>query len=308
MDSRLKLVIAAILALWVQLFWALIPIWRFGEYYSYGWLVAPISLAFAVRRWQVAKEAGKLDFARLGSTTLSLGWMIPIIAAMILLLPIRLIGVVDPTWRPPILFHALLVTTLTHWLLWRNFGFRASGWFVPVTIFALTAVPYPYQIESGFVKQLTSSVITLTHEVFLLQGSPVELRGDQLILGREVCKVTDGCSGIRSFQSLVMAGLFFGELLWLNLPKRILLLLISGLCAVVVNAMRAWLLADLQFTKGLDFAEAAHDRIGQVAFIVSALVLYGSAYLMQLGASGDRRKVIRRTVGMERASATDARP
>ena len=36
--------------LWLHFFWCLVPSWRFGEYYEYGFLVPVLAFGFAWRR------------------------------------------------------------------------------------------------------------------------------------------------------------------------------------------------------------------------------------------------------------------
>ena len=163
-----------------------------------------------------------------------------------------------------------MVVGLCHWLLLPQIGWKGSWFFVPVTTFALTAVQYPWQIEQALVRQLTDGVIGLTREVFLLDGQPVQRMGEILVLGDQVCEVTEGCSGIRSLQSLVMAALFFGELLGLRWPSRIALLGVGLVSAVVCNVGRPWYLAVVQFSNGIDAAHAAHDGVGRGAFAPGA--------------------------------------
>ena len=43
----MNLVLTAISLIWLQLFWTLVPTWRFGEYYGYGWFVPVIAAALA---------------------------------------------------------------------------------------------------------------------------------------------------------------------------------------------------------------------------------------------------------------------
>ena len=330
-----------LLILWLHFFWCLYPSWRDGQYYSYGFFVAPLAIMFAWRRWSVLKEAGdgadkgprtktKPKTARL---TASLGlpseeprtknqephssdnpqrasdnaskhspWPLRVMIGLflVLMIPLRMVEIGDPTWRPPLWIHAAMVVGLCHWLLLRQIGWKGSWFFVPVTIFALTAVPYPWQIEQALVRQLTDGVIGLTREVFLMDGQPVQRMGEMLVLGDQVCEVTEGCSGIRSIQSLVMAALFFGELLWLRWPSRIALLGVGLVSAVVCNVGRAWYLATVQFSKGIDAAHAAHDGAGHVAFAVAALILFGVARLLMPRARG---RVVRRTAVKAGASS-----
>jgi exosortase len=278
-------------ALWLHFFWSLVPSWLHGEYYGYGFLVPLLALAFVWRRAQVladstpeavapARPAGPLLLGLAGLT-------------LLVMIPLRVIQIGDPGWRPPLLLHGLLVTAISHFVLVRIYSWKTSAYFLPVTIFAWSAVPYLGQIEQGLVRKLTGIVIGLTREIFLLGGQPVEQRGETLALGSQLVEVTEGCSGIRSLQSLVMAALFFGELLWLRWTRRLVLIASAMAAAIVCNTARAWYLAEVQFTRGYEAAEKAHDPAGHLAFAASALILYGVARLLMPRARG--RTVIRKT-------------
>lgn len=213
-------------------------------------------------------------------------------AVFIILVPLRVVETGDSGWRPPILLHAVMVTVMSHLALARWQGWKPSLFFLPVTILAWSAVPYLNFIEQGLVRNLTGWVVGFAREVFLMGGLPVEQAGERLTLGSRVVDVTDGCSGIRSIQSLVMAALFFGELLWLRWPGRLALIGTGLAAAVACNSGRAWYLASIQFSKGEEAAQAAHDPVGHIAFAISALALYLVARFLTPGAKG--RVVVRR--------------
>jgi hypothetical protein len=143
-------VLVSIAALWLQLFVSAAPIWRFGEYYEYGWYVPPIAAFFFYRRWRDLSPAGRRPVPG--------GWVVvPAVMVFPVLLGIRALAGFDPSWRPPLLLQTLLVVTLTHWLLFLRGGRRLSREMAPVTVFALSAIPYPYTFEQGLVAQLTHS-------------------------------------------------------------------------------------------------------------------------------------------------------
>jgi exosortase len=286
-----------LLLLWLQLWWGLIPSWRDGEYYAYGWLVPFSALGFAFRRWQMSGESGDVGGSE-GGRSLGWQWGLLLLVAVLLILPLRLIAEADPGWRVPLLLHALMVFALTHLLLWRSFSKKASLGLLPVTVFALTAVPLPWQIEQRLVRSLTGTVIELTREAFLLLGRPVEAIGERLAMDGQVVEVTEGCSGIRSLQSLGMAALFFGELLLLGWGRRLVLVGVAAFCAVFVNTARAWWLAEIHFLKGPAAAEAAHDGIGHMAFAVSAGILFASACLIRRRHVGRHQIVVKRIQNM----------
>ncbi|HEY1120050.1 MAG TPA: exosortase/archaeosortase family protein [Haloferula sp.] len=277
--------LSAAAILWLHYFWCLVPEWRLGEYYQYGFFVPPLFFALAWRRIQLLESADPWIPRPRVKTIL----IIAMLAFLGMLVPLRMIEAGDPSWRPPLLLHGAMVTAASHILLARSYGWRASWSLAPVTILAWAAVPYLGQVEQGLIRTLTSWVIGLTREAFLLAGYPVMQVGERLALGDRVVEVTDGCSGIRSFQSLVMTALFFGELLWLGWPRRIGLIVGALITAIVINTGRAFWLASLQFFDGPGAAHAAHDNVGHLAFAISATLLFGLAWLL----------VPRRTKGMK---------
>ena len=216
------LVIAGLAALWGQLYLAAVPIWRFGEYYSYGWFVPPFAVFFFYRRWHDLPEEALVP--RSDKTA----W---VVGLALLLLPLfsvlRALNYVDAGWRPPLLLHALVVVVVCHLLLGRFFGWKVTWFFTPVTIFALSAIPWPWQVEQILIRRLTGLVVGFAAELFNLAGRPVEVVGERLESMGTSVSVTDACSGVRSFQNLVMASLFFGEMFFLRLWPRIGLLAVG---------------------------------------------------------------------------------
>lgn len=278
-------VLAAIVVLWLQLFYSAVPFWRFGEYYEYGWYVPPLAGFFFFRRWRT-RDAGE-------SRTFSGSWVVA--AALLvfpLLLGIRALAGFDASWRPPLLLQTLLVVVVTHGLLFLRGGRRLSLGMAPVTVFALSAIPYPYNFEQRLIARLTDGVVHASAGLFNFLGRPVEMLGTNLTsLGVEV-EVNEGCSGIRSLQSLLMAGLFFGELFLLNLRQRLALLAFTAVVVVGVNMGRVMTLARIRFDEGEQPFEAAHDSVGQVAFLVSAVLLFMAARGL-LSTQNGRRKLVR---------------
>lgn len=278
------------MALWLHFFWCLVPSWRFGEYYQYGFLVPLLALGFTWRRVGVVGTPQTVEWpaGRVARSFL----ILMLVTLSVVMLFLRIIETGDPRWRPPLILHGLIVTVVTHLVLARLRGWRVSMFFFPVTVFAWSSVPYFWQLEQALVRCLTGWVIGFTQEIFLLCGSPVERAGESLVMGDQIVDVTDGCSGIRSIQSLVMAALFFGELLWLRWTGRVALVGAGLLAAVSCNTGRAWYLANIQFSRGESAAHAAHDPAGHLAFAAAAIGLYLAALLLVPRANG--RLVVRR--------------
>lgn len=286
-------VLAALAALWAHLYWSLSPVWREGGYYDYGWLVPPMAAFFFWRRWKRLPAEGA---APAGG---GMGTLLAVAAAVVLSFPaIRALNLVDANWRPPLLLQAMVVTAATHLLLGRFLGWRTSLIFLPVTIYALTAVPYPWQIEQAMVRELTGLVIAITTELFNLWGRPVEMIGENLRLDQVTVSVSDACSGIRSIQSTLMASLFLGELYLLRLWPRALLVVAGAVLAVVTNIGRAISLAVIRFDHGAEAFEKQHDFVGHVAFLVAMVLLLLLAMLLHHRRLYEgKRVVVRRKEG-----------
>lgn len=280
-------VLVAIVALWLQLFYSAVPFWRFAEYYEYGWYVPPLAALFFYRRWRSRDSAT--------ARALPYGWVA--VAGLLIfpvLLGIRALAGFDASWRPPFLLQTLLVVVVSHWLLFLRGGRRLSLGMAPVTVFALAAIPYPFTIEQALIARLTDGVLHASAALFNYLGRPVEMLGTKLTsLGTEV-EVTEGCSGIRSLQSLLMAGLFFGELFLLRSRQRLSLLAFTAVVVVGVNMGRVMTLARIRFDQGESAFEAAHDSVGQIAFVVSAALLFVAARCL-LRTQDGRRKLVRST-------------
>ncbi len=263
-----SLVLAALVALWAQLYLSVVPIWQFGEYYNYGWFVPPLAVFFFYRRWRDLPD-GTHGAAK------SAKWAIWLAVALLPVFALlRALNYIDAGWRPPMLANALLVVAVSHLLMGRFLGWKTSLFFAPVTIFALSAIPWPWQIEQALIHSLTKLVVAIATELFNLYGRPVTLHGEQLESMGTVVSVTNACSGIRSFQNLMMASLFFGEMFLLRLWPRVLLIVVGIAAAIVVNIARAMTLAAIRFDQGAEAFEHAHDSVGYTAFAIASLILF----------------------------------
>jgi len=270
-NTMRTLVLAALAALWAQLYLAVMPVWQNGEYYNYGWFVPPLAAFFLYRRWRDLPEGAR-------GAAKSAKWAIWLALALLPIFAVlRALNYVDADSRPPMLANALIVVAASHLLLGRFLGWKTSLFFAPVTIFALSAVPWPWKIEQTIIRSLTQLVVGISAELFNLNGRPVTLHGEQLESMGTVVSVTNACSGIRSFQNLMMASLFFGEMFLLRFWPRVALIAVGVAAAIVLNIGRAMTLAAIRFDKGEVAFEHAHDSVGYTAFAISSLILFVAA-------------------------------
>ncbi len=270
MNSSLSarwLPLAVFAALWGPAMIAASYEWGHGEYYNYGWFVPPAAGWLMIRRWNELPAADGPE------------WRWPWVgAAVLVLLPwftgLRVLGYADPSWRLPMGLLGMTAVLAGHaWIAWLR-GWRVSAGFLWITLLLLSALPWPSVIEGAIVHTLTRNVVTVVSEIFQIMGKPVEVMGDRLQLHRLTVEVTDGCSGVRSFQSFVMATWFFAELQRLRSARTAVLLACACGVAFVVNIARTYSLAEIRFVKGEAAFHQAHDLLGLLAFLISGLLFY----------------------------------
>jgi exosortase len=282
--------LAGVVALWAPAMLAASYAWGHGEYYDYGWFVPPAALWLAIRRWNNCDA----PYVPLSYTQVAL--------AITMLLPwilvLRVLGYADPVWRLPTFLLGLTATLASHSLIAATRGGRTSAGFVWITLLLVSALPWPTVLETGIVHHLTQWVVTAVAEIFQILGKPVEVMGDRLRLHGLTVEVTDGCSGVRSFQSFVMATWFFVELQHLRVTRALILLACACGVAFAVNVARTYALGHIRFEYGKDAFERAHDPLGLLAFVISGLFFYFlSGWL-----SAKLRRTVMRTVHSHRSS------
>ncbi len=262
-----------LLALWAQVFHTASYGWLYGEYYDFGWYVPPLALWFFYRRWRTWPVLARKPLA---------GWTVAVglVALCLALAPLRTLLRTDPSWTTPLWGQVFVVGVVTFYAVWRMAGKSALSGLIPVVLFALTAVPMLGSVELILVNTLTQWVLVASSWVFQLVGKPVVVLGNQLELAGQVVAVAEGCSGIRSAQSLLMAALCIGEWLRLDVKLRVALVAAGLLAAWVTNVARACALAEIRFNQGESAFERAHDPLGMAAFVVGTMFLLGLALLM----------------------------
>ena len=276
--------LAGWVAVWLPALMGAAYSWRNGEYYDYGWFVPPAAFWLLVRRWNESPApAAVVERSWLPGFFLLLPWI----------LLLRVLCHVDPSWRLPVGLLALTAAGMGHWILARVRGAAYSRAFWKITLLLLSAIPWPSAVESKLVHGLTDQVVGAAAELFRLVGQPVEVLGERMTLNGMVVEVTDGCSGVRSFQSFLMATWFFAELQRLGLTNTLKLLLWGLVAAFIVNLSRAMVLAQIRFTRGEAAADSAHDMVGLLAFLGSAVFFFWLSGRLD---ASSRRRVTRKIV------------
>lgn len=276
--SRARLILAGVtlLALWFVLCRQLSGEWSVNEQYSYGWFVPFFAIFLFWLRWEdrPAVERRKAEGGRGKVIAVAIG-----IAALLLLVPIRLFEVANPDWRPISWLHTVAVATLTLLAIWaaggrawlRHFAFPIGFFFV--------AVPWISPIEEPIVQGLMRTVAAVATEAITLFGIPARLEGNLIRVNTGLVGVNEACSGVRSLQTSLMIGLLFGELKRFSISKRLVLLLGALAIAVIANFGRAFFLVWVAATKNVAAVDQWHDAAG---YTIVAVVFCGSLLLATL--------------------------
>lgn len=276
MNFRDLPVVLFLAGLWIQLCLVLLPSWQSQSYYDYGWIIPPLILFFGFHRW--LDESSTVTPGGGGGRGL---WILVILLTLGLL-PVRIIEHVDIYWRFPLWVHASLVLVVTHLTIAQFHGWKTSQALLPASLFIFLAVPLPSQIEQPFVNSLTKGVLEFTSFLLPISGYPIMISGSSFIVQGEILDVAEGCSGIRSFQSCIVAALALGELARFSVTRRLVLLVLSLGLAVVTNSLRVFVLVQTAHREGRESMDAAHDGIGFWTTIITFSTIALVAWLLTL--------------------------
>ncbi len=268
-------------ALWFGVCRELSGEWSVNEQYNFGWFVPFFALYLFWLRWQDrpptqisnrlqrTRSDGGQAFQSHIAYSAALGTAI---AALLLLLPLRLFEIANPEWRLLAWIHALAVVTLTLLLLWGAGGKAWLRHFAFPVAFIFIAVPWPTALETPVIQGLMRIVAHVAAETAMLLGTPAQVEGNLIRVSNGLVGVNEACSGIRSLQTSLMIGLLFGEVKRLSVLRRLALVVCAVVIALLANFMRAVFLVMVAATENLSEVSRWHDIAGYsiIAFVFVA--------------------------------------
>ena len=265
--------LAVFAILWADLIRQLSYEWSTNEQYAYGWFVPFFALALFWRRWltRPSPEPGPSGF--LLSTFCFL--------LCLLLLPIRVVHEINQDWPLfswPLTLGVVCISLYAIFLLggwtWvRHFAF-------PIC-FILVAVQWPYRIEHALTQGLMRVVTGITVELLGWFNIPAFQHGNLIELATGTVGVDEACSGIRSFQSSLMAALLMGELYRLRLHPRATLVVCGLTLGFCFNVVRTLLLSWQANAHGLSAIDKWHDPAGLTIAVACFFALWLLAVLIK---------------------------
>ena len=287
---QLSLALSGLLlaVLWLGLCRELSGEWSVNEQYNFGWFVPFFALYLFWLRWQDrprAQIANRLQRTRSGgqafqSRIANSAAPAIAIAALLVLLPVRLFEIANPEWRLLAWVHTATVVVLTLLLIWWAGGERWPIHFAFPVLFIFVAVPWPTVLEIPVTQGLMRLVARVAAETAMLLGTPAQVEGNLIRVSNGLIGVNEACSGIRSLQTSLMIGLLFGELKRLSVLRRVALVAFAVTIALLANFVRAVFLVRIAATENLSEVGRWHDVAGYSIITVVFLGTVGFAYLL----------------------------
>jgi len=177
----------------------------------------------------------------------------------------------DPDWRPGLWFIvSLYVGVLLMWL-WIYGGWPWVRHFAFPVCFLFLGLPWLFQIEYPLVQGLMRLNTVLVADSLHLLDVTAEAAGNIIRLPNGELGVEEACSGILSLQASLMMGCLLGEIYWLTLRRRILLVIACLAFALIGNYGRTFFLALVAVTDGVGAVARWHDTAGLSILVFTAV-------------------------------------
>src|SRR5947208_17158042 len=202
------------------------------------------------------------------------------IAALLMLLPVRLFEIANPEWRLLAWVHTAVVVALTFLLIWWAGGVAWLRHFAFPVLFVFRAVPWPPMLGTPVIHGLMGVVARVAAEAAMLLGTPAQVEGNLIRVSNGLVGVNEACSGIRSLQTSLMIGLLFGELKGLSVFRRVALVVCAVAIALLANFVRAVFLVRIAATENLSGVDRWHGVTGYSIIALVFLATLGFAYFL----------------------------
>lgn len=283
------LVALALFPLWFVCCRYLSAEWSFNEQYNYGWFVPFFAGYLFWERWRDRPEPVQPAGKFVAVSTIFIGGA--------LLLPLRVFEIGAGDWRPLGWIHVGAVAAITLSIIYLSGGKTWLRHFSFPVLFFFVAVPWLTAIETPIVQGFMRIIAAISAEALALFGIPVQVEGNLLRLPTGMVGVSEACSGVRSFQTSLMIGLFFGEVKRLRFWPRLILIASAVGIGLFANLLRASSLVWIASRSGLAAVTRWHDFFG---YAIVILVFVGTMWIASRWKTTDDVEVSR--VGFNRSA------
>ncbi len=248
---------AVMLLLWMPAFEIVELEWKLNEQYHFGYFVPLFTLYLIYQRWS--------DRPPVSKPLLSSGFLF---ASIVCVIPIHLVETANPDWRFIYAAAVLVSLVVTLQLVDQIGGRRWMLHFLPALLMVVFSLPWIMSVEKALTNYLMKIVSQVTVDIINLSGIYAVQRSHIIELPNGFVGIEEACSGMRSLQSSIMAGYLFGELLRLNVFKRILLIAFGVAGTFLLNICRTVGLTLVTHYQGTAGYDKWHDPIGNIAMVV----------------------------------------
>jgi exosortase len=246
--------------------------WRSLVEYQYGWIVLLLTIYLIWERWPRIPDDDSPAPFWLGAVFALAGTPFVLVAELYKQAIARTAAVSFSLSVGCLFFLSANVLYLHGWKTLRHFLF-------PLAFFFL-AVPLPGILWNPVILGLQHLVTTVDVEVLNLVGIPAVQQTNVIQLPHCVVGVNEACSGIRSLQSSIMAGLFVGNVIFRKSASRFVFFGLALVFAFVGNCLRSLFLSLVAHGRGVEALDRFHDAAGWSVFIFTSTALIGIACFM----------------------------
>jgi len=260
----------ALATVWFGVFNVLSSEWEANPQYGYGWFVPLLGAGIFWNRWRT-----RPDPAQPGSlaNTVFFLLLIPLIAC---LAAATMVGAANAEWRYIMWVLALLATALSFVLLALAGGGPLIRHMAFAILFLLISVPWPSTQEIWLIQSLTSMAAQITSVILQTFGIPAVCCGNVIELSVGILGVNEACSGIRSFQSSLLASLFLGEFYAMRAGWRVTMVVLGLIIAYGLNLVRMLVLSLAAVSQGMGAIATWHDPAGMWIQLATFGLLWGT--------------------------------
>lgn len=233
----------------------LIALWALDDgYYSYGFLILPISL-FLVwrRRHAIAGLAPRQEPLALVALVLTGGlWLIAKAADIAVLQYLALVVSIG-----------LLVFAVFGRHITRRLAFPLA--------FLLFMVPF----GAPLLPKLQAITTSFADGLLWLAGIPTYRDGNLIETSFGLFNVAEECAGLQFLAANLVAGVLFAHLAFSSLRAKVVLLIISIVAPILVNGVRAFgIIAAVHLSGDASIAGPDHIIYGWVLFTISVVITF----------------------------------
>ncbi|MGB0713318.1 MAG: exosortase A [Gammaproteobacteria bacterium] len=216
---------------------SMVEIWQRSDTYAHGFLIVPLSLWMAWKRWPEARQL----------TPDPTAWGLPLMfLVMLAWLLAELAGVLVVTQYAVVALLPALALTL--------FGTRVFSILAFPLLYLFFAVP----AGDALVEPMMDFTADFTVRALELTGIPVYLEGRFLAIPKGNFEVAEACSGVRYLIASVALGVLYAYVTYYTLWRRLVFIALAVLVPIIANGVRAYgivmiaHLSDMQYAVGAD--------------------------------------------------------